>query len=88
MGSYPTSPPRAQGAIASEHATPARGRGYGERIDGHGVETRLYAEDVPARFLPATGSLHRFRIPDAPGSGWTPGGRRLAGRHLLRPAAG
>ncbi len=34
------------------------------RIRGHAIEVRLYAEDVPAGFLPATGTLHRFRIPD------------------------
>ena len=34
------------------------------RIHGHAIEVRLYAEDVPAGFLPATGTLHRFRIPD------------------------
>jgi acetyl/propionyl-CoA carboxylase alpha subunit len=36
----------------------------GARIDGHAIEVRLYAEDVPAGFLPATGTLHRFAIPD------------------------
>ncbi|MDT7614675.1 MAG: propionyl-CoA carboxylase alpha chain [Pseudonocardiales bacterium] len=39
----------------------------GARIDGHAIEVRLYAEDVPAGFLPATGTLHRCRI--APSSG-------------------
>jgi acyl-CoA carboxylase subunit alpha len=39
----------------------------GARIDGHAIEVRLYAEDVPAGFLPATGTLHRFEIPDLPG---------------------
>ena len=34
------------------------------RIHGHAIEVRLYAEDVPAGFLPATGTLHRFRVPD------------------------
>jgi len=33
------------------------------RIDGHAIEARLYAEDVPAGFLPATGTLDRFRVP-------------------------
>ncbi len=33
-------------------------------IRGHAVEARLYAEDVPAGFLPATGRLARLRFPD------------------------
>ncbi|WP_300006816.1 biotin carboxylase N-terminal domain-containing protein [Pseudonocardia sp.] len=33
------------------------------RITGHAIEARLYAEDVPAGFLPATGTLHRFAVP-------------------------
>jgi acetyl/propionyl-CoA carboxylase alpha subunit len=33
------------------------------RINGHAIEVRLYAEDVPAGFLPATGTLHRFEVP-------------------------
>jgi len=33
------------------------------RIEGHAIEVRLYAEDVPAGFLPATGTLDRFRVP-------------------------
>ncbi|MHA6796255.1 ATP-binding protein [Pseudonocardia bannensis] len=37
------------------------------RIDGHAIEVRLYAEDVPAGFLPATGTLHRFAVPPGPG---------------------
>jgi len=44
----------------------------GARIDGHAIEVRLYAETVsiddgPALFLPAAGTLHRFRIPESPG---------------------
>ncbi|HEY2576456.1 MAG TPA: biotin carboxylase N-terminal domain-containing protein [Streptosporangiaceae bacterium] len=39
----------------------------GARISGHAIEARLYAEDVPAGFLPATGTLHRFAIPGGPG---------------------
>jgi len=37
------------------------------RISGHAIEIRLYAEDVPAGFVPATGTLHRFTFPEAPG---------------------
>jgi propionyl-CoA carboxylase alpha chain len=31
-------------------------------LTGHAIEARLYAEDVPAGFLPCTGTLHRFAI--------------------------
>jgi propionyl-CoA carboxylase alpha chain len=37
------------------------------RIDGHAIEVRLYAEDVPQGFVPTTGTLHRFTFSDAPG---------------------
>jgi propionyl-CoA carboxylase alpha chain len=37
------------------------------RIDGHAIEVRLYAEDVPAGFLPVTGTMHRFHVPELPG---------------------
>ena len=37
------------------------------RITGHAIEARLYAEDVPAGFLPTTGTLHRFAVPAGPG---------------------
>jgi len=37
-------------------------------LSGHAIEARLYAEDVEAGFLPATGGLQRLRLPDgAPG---------------------
>jgi propionyl-CoA carboxylase alpha chain len=37
------------------------------RISGHAIEARLYAEDVPAGFVPVTGTLHRLAIPSGPG---------------------
>ena len=36
-------------------------------LGGHAVEARLYAEDVPAGFLPATGTLRTWSIPRLPG---------------------
>jgi propionyl-CoA carboxylase alpha chain len=36
-------------------------------ITGHAIEARLYAEDVPAGFAPATGTLYRFALPDTAG---------------------
>jgi acetyl/propionyl-CoA carboxylase alpha subunit len=39
----------------------------GAAISGHAVEVRLYAEDVAAGFLPATGTVHRFAVPALPG---------------------
>jgi propionyl-CoA carboxylase alpha chain len=39
----------------------------GARINGHAMEARLYAEDVPAGFRPATGTMHRFAVPALPG---------------------
>ncbi len=33
-------------------------------ISGHAFEARLYAEDVPAGFLPATGRLSHLKFPD------------------------
>ena len=37
------------------------------QITGHAIEVRLYAEDATASFLPASGTLHRFRIPEVEG---------------------
>jgi len=34
---------------------------------GHAIEVRLYAEDVPAGYLPATGTLTAFHVPELPG---------------------
>ncbi|PRZ42058.1 acetyl/propionyl-CoA carboxylase alpha subunit [Antricoccus suffuscus] len=36
-------------------------------INGHAIEVRLYAEDVAAGFLPATGTVRRFDVPQLPG---------------------
>jgi len=37
------------------------------RVTGHAVEARLNAEDVPAGYLPVTGTVHRFHVPALPG---------------------
>jgi propionyl-CoA carboxylase alpha chain len=36
-------------------------------MTGHAIEARLYAEDVDAGYLPSSGTLHRFRIPEHEG---------------------
>jgi propionyl-CoA carboxylase alpha chain len=36
-------------------------------LNGHAVEARLYAEDVAAGFLPGTGTVQAFEVPDLPG---------------------
>lgn len=36
-------------------------------LRGHAIEARLYAEDVPAGYLPSTGTVARFEVPDLPG---------------------
>ncbi len=36
-------------------------------ISGHAVEARLYAEDPVHAFLPVTGKIHRFDVPQFPG---------------------
>ncbi|WBU53826.1 acetyl/propionyl/methylcrotonyl-CoA carboxylase subunit alpha [Paracoccus sp. SCSIO 75233] len=49
--------------VASGEALPAK---QGDlHIRGHAFEARLYAEDVPAGFLPATGTLAHLQFPDA-----------------------
>ncbi|WP_017997780.1 acetyl/propionyl/methylcrotonyl-CoA carboxylase subunit alpha [Paracoccus sp. N5] len=48
--------------VASGEPLPARQEEL--TITGHAFEARLYAEDVPAGFLPATGRLAHLRFPD------------------------
>jgi acetyl/propionyl-CoA carboxylase alpha subunit len=56
---------RLQLLVAEGHPLPPEV--HAARIDGHAIEARLYAEDVPAGFLPATGVVHRFDAPALPG---------------------
>jgi len=56
---------RLQLLVAEGHPLPSDV--LGASLSGHAVEARLYAEDVPAGFLPATGRVHRFSVPAAPG---------------------
>jgi len=37
------------------------------RVTGHAIEARLNAEDVPAGYLPVTGTVYRFHVPALPG---------------------
>ena len=39
----------------------------GVQVRGHAIEARLYAEDVAAGFLPTTGVLQGFSVPESPG---------------------
>jgi propionyl-CoA carboxylase alpha chain len=52
-------------AVAEGRPLPAQARQAPQR--GHAVEVRLYAEDPRQGFLPATGRLARFRVPEGPG---------------------
>ena len=47
--------------VASGEPLPARQEDL--TINGHAFEARLYAEDVPAGFLPATGTLAHLKFP-------------------------
>lgn len=48
--------------VASGEPLPARQQDL--TLKGHAFEARLYAEDVPAGFLPATGTLAHLAFPD------------------------
>ncbi|WP_333714126.1 acetyl/propionyl/methylcrotonyl-CoA carboxylase subunit alpha [Yoonia sp.] len=48
--------------VAAGEALPLRQKDLA--ITGHAVEARLYAEDVPAGFLPATGRIDHLVFPD------------------------
>ncbi|MBU3030704.1 acetyl-CoA carboxylase biotin carboxylase subunit [Paracoccus marinaquae] len=48
--------------VASGEPLPARQEDL--QIHGHAFEARLYAEDVPAGFLPATGTLAHLQFPE------------------------
>jgi acetyl/propionyl-CoA carboxylase alpha subunit len=51
---------RLQLEIAAGQPLPAQVTGAA--FTGHAIEARLYAEDVPAGYLPASGDLHTFEI--------------------------
>ncbi|MGD0924378.1 MAG: biotin carboxylase N-terminal domain-containing protein [Streptosporangiaceae bacterium] len=51
---------RLQLEIAAGQPLPPEVTGAG--FTGHAIEARLYAEDVPAGYLPASGDLHTFEI--------------------------
>jgi propionyl-CoA carboxylase alpha chain len=50
----------ARGEVMPDSATNAT-------INGHAIEVRLYAEDVPAGYLPVSGDLLKFEIPAVDG---------------------
>ena len=52
----------------------------GATFTGHAIEARLYAEDVPAGYLPASGDVHTFDIAHA--------GRACGSTPALPPAPG
>ena len=56
---------RLQLLVAEGHCLPDEVTGAA--ITGHAIEVRLYAEDVAAGFLPATGTVRGFTVPDLPG---------------------
>ena len=56
---------RLQLEIAAGHPLPPQVTGAG--FTGHAIEARLYAEDVPAGYLPASGDVHTLEIDPADG---------------------
>jgi acetyl/propionyl-CoA carboxylase alpha subunit len=56
---------RLQLLVAEGHPLPTEA--LTATVTGHAIEARLYAEDVAAGFLPATGTVHGFTVPDLPG---------------------
>jgi propionyl-CoA carboxylase alpha chain len=56
---------RLQLEIAAGQPLPPQARQAG--ITGHAIEARLYAEDVPAGYLPASGDVHTLEIDAADG---------------------
>jgi propionyl-CoA carboxylase alpha chain len=53
--------------IAVAEGKPLPAEALHPALNGHAIEARLYAEDVAAGYLPATGTLQRFEIPRLPG---------------------
>ena len=62
---------------SSPRASRSPTRSHRRTVTGHAIEVRLYAEDVAAGFLPATGTLHGFEVPTSPASGSTPASSRV-----------
>jgi 3-methylcrotonyl-CoA carboxylase alpha subunit len=56
---------RLQVDVAAGHALPPQA--LHPVLSGHAIECRIYAEDPQAGFLPASGRLHRVRLPEGPG---------------------
>jgi acetyl/propionyl-CoA carboxylase alpha subunit len=53
--------------LAVAEGKPLPGEAVQASLSGHAIEARLYAEDVAAGYLPATGALLLFDVPSLPG---------------------